>query len=302
MNDKTWAMLTAGGIVLLLISGTSIFDSVIHAMTAVSTGGYANHDDSLATLGSTFTPYAVGVLSLLGAVAFTVYYRPYYGQWHKVWRDSQAQALLAVLVCVTALVYFLGKFAPDLTWGEQAGQAFLTTISAQTTAGFSVLPVSDLGPGALVVLVVSMLLGGSLGSTAGGIKMLRLLMLVRLLQLLLLRASVSMNARIDLRLDGQRLDHLEIEASVAVVCGYLLTLLVIWMVFVSYGYEPLAALFDVTSAVATVGMSAGVVGPDLPSELKLLLCFGMIMGRVETAALIVLLFPWTWIGKRRTNR
>jgi trk system potassium uptake protein TrkH len=70
------------------------------------------------------------------------------------------------------------------------------------------------------------------------------------------------------------------------------------MAFVAFGYAPLDALFEVTSAVGTVGLSAGVTAMDLEWPLKVVLCIDMVLGRLEALALLVILYPATWIGKR----
>lgn len=67
----------------------------------------------------------------------------------------------------------------------------------------------------------------------------------------------------------------------------------------AYGFPALPALFEVTSALATVGLSAGITSEALPSELKMLLCFNMLLGRLEIIAALVMLAPRSWIGRRR---
>ena len=80
---------------------------------------------------------------------------------------------------------------------------------------------------------------------------------------------------------------------------FVLVVLVSWFPFVALGYDPLDALFEVVSATGTVGLSTGITAPDLPSGLKLLLCLDMLLGRLEVVALILVLYPKTWFGKRR---
>ena len=72
-----------------------------------------------------------------------------------------------------------------------------------------------------------------------------------------------------------------------------------WLVFVAYGFPPLQSLFEVVSALATVGLSSGITNAELPAELKLVLCTNMLLGRVEIIAVLVLLAPRNWIGRRR---
>ena len=71
-----------------------------------------------------------------------------------------------------------------------------------------------------------------------------------------------------------------------------------WLAFVAAGHDPLNSLFDVVSATGTVGLSAGVAGPELSPWLKGVLCLDMLLGRLEMLALLAVVYPWTWIGKR----
>jgi trk system potassium uptake protein TrkH len=77
-----------------------------------------------------------------------------------------------------------------------------------------------------------------------------------------------------------------------------MVILVSWLIFVFYGYPPLDALFEVVSATGTVGLSTGITDADLPAVLKALLCIDMLVGRVEIVALLIVLYPPTWFGKR----
>ena len=74
-----------------------------------------------------------------------------------------------------------------------------------------------------------------------------------------------------------------------------------WFPFLLFGHEPLDALFEVVSAIGTVGLSSGISGPSLEPALKLVLSLDMLFGRVEIIALLVLLYPATWLGRRRTD-
>ena len=77
-----------------------------------------------------------------------------------------------------------------------------------------------------------------------------------------------------------------------------LTVLLSWLPFLVLGHAPMASLFEVVSAVGTVGLSAGVTGPDLHPLLKGILCIDMLMGRLEIIAWLVMLYPGTWFGRR----
>jgi trk system potassium uptake protein TrkH len=106
-------------------------------------------------------------------------------------------------------------------------------------------------------------------------------------------------SRLLTRVEGKPLKLPEIEATVAVFMGYVGVIAASWVVFVAYGHEPLTALFEVVSATGTVGLSAGIVGPDLAQPLKAVLCIDMLMGRLEMLAILILLAPNTWIGMKK---
>jgi len=97
-----------------------------------------------------------------------------------------------------------------------------------------------------------------------------------------------------MRIGGKRLDEGEVNRAVALVVLFFLTILISWTAFLAAGYDPFDSLFDIVSATGTVGLSAGVVGPELPGFLKLVLCLDMMLGRLEILCLLVVLYPWTW--------
>ena len=175
----------------------------------------------------------------------------------------------------------------------------ILALSAQTTAGFSSLAPGDLDPFSKAVTMISMAVGGGLGSTAGGIKLLRLVILIRLVQLIVMKTRLPPHAVVRSDLDergGEAVARaLALAALFATIIG------ISWLPFLWFGYDPLNALFEVVSATATVGLSTGIVGPDLPTGLKFLLCVDMILGRLEIVAVLVFVAPRTWIGNRRAT-
>jgi trk system potassium uptake protein TrkH len=170
--------------------------------------------------------------------------------------------------------------------------------SAQTTAGFSSLNVSELDSASKLLLIFPMLIGGNLGSTAGGMKIFRLLVLLRLVALAVQRTRLPSRAVVEPRLNGVRLEAGEIERALVVILLFGLTVVLSWVPFVAMGYNPLDSLFEVVSATGTVGLSAGITSPTLPPLLKGVLCFDMLMGRLEILAILVVFYPGTWIGRR----
>ena len=149
-----------------------------------------------------------------------------------------------------------------------------------------------------LVMIVSMLVGGSVGSSAGGFKLLRLLILIRFLQFTIRRSALPSHAVAEPYLAGQKLEANDILRALVLILIFIVIVILSWLPFVLLGYEPIDALFEVVSACGTVGLSSGITRPELEPVLKGILCFDMIAGRLEVIALLVVLYPRTWIGRR----
>ncbi len=293
-----YIVITVLSVILIWAAGMPLADALTDGLAAVSTGGFAARDSSLGGL-PPLVIAAVSIACLLGALPFYLYYQHVYRHWRAVLADQQLKMLAATIMFATALLYMLASLHTGDAGLASLGNAAAMVVSAQTTAGFSTVSVNTLGPAAILVLCASMLIGGALGSTAGGIKIMRLILLLRLFQLLLVRASTAANSDIRLRLGAKRVSQPELEAMLCIVLVYFLMIGLSWLIFVAAGYPAVPSLFEVTSAMGTAGLSAGVTGPDLPGYLKIVLCLDMLLGRVEAVGILILLFPGTWIGRRR---
>lgn len=296
-----YGALTAAGAGLLWAAIGEPFEAVLLALASVSTGGFAPHDASLAALGGWPARAAVLALCFAGAVPLMLYRRAWSGAWRAVAGDVQLRALLLAAALVVVALAAAMQLAEGRPWPETLSAAALQGISAQTTAGFSGVDVSAMHPGPKLVLIASMFAGGGLGSTAGGIKILRLLILLRAIQIAILRTGLPRHAVLEPRLAGRRLDAADVHGALLVVLLFAGLVLASWAVFVLAGHDPLDSLFEVVSAAGTVGLSAGITGPELAPALKGVLCVDMLMGRLEVFALLIVLDPRTWIGHRAST-
>lgn len=209
--------ITAIGIAALLLAGEPVLDAVVHALTSVSTGGFANYDSSLAGIASWPARALVTLLSLAGAISFAWYYLGYYRDARSLVRESQFRSLLVLCaITVGALFAFMSLAHPD-RMTDNFADAILTGISAQTTTGFSSLPVATLDPASKLTLMVSMFVGGEVGSTAGGLKVLRLMILLSLVRLLVQRTAIPRSGRIAPTVGGTLLQPAEINTVVTLL-------------------------------------------------------------------------------------
>jgi len=294
---KVYVALTVIGFVGSLVAGLGAFDAVLYTFAAVSTGGFAPHDSSLAPFGWPAQAW-ITLLCLTGAIPLTLYHR-IFSQKRRVAVDVlQLLAVVAAVVVVTVLLVACMRVRGGLPWAQVLHQAPLLAVSAQSTAGFSSMPCSELDPASKLAVIFSMIVGGGVGSTAGGFKLLRLLIAASAFRLLIVRTCLPRHAVIEPRLAGRRLQGDEIQESLLLIFLYVVVVAVSWLQFVARGYDPLDSLFEVVSATGTVGLSVGITSTALPAYLKGVLCADMLMGRLEIIAWLVILFPGTWFGRR----
>ncbi|MGA1794977.1 MAG: TrkH family potassium uptake protein [bacterium] len=291
---RAYVVITLACFLVYRLCGMDFFQSLCHSMTTISTGGFG-------TMGEGFAPFPPLVIissiifMLLGAMNFNLFY-PLYKAPMKIVRDVQLRTLL---VCCLALwlLFFLGMTGA-YPWRDALWTSAFQTISAQSTTGFSTMNLAQAPPLARLAAILAMVIGGSIGSTAGGIKIFRLIIFIRLLHLFLMRIHQPKEVVTHLRIDNATLSDREIEAAVVTMGLFGITVVLSVILFVAAGYDLLNALFEVVSATGTVGLSTGICGPGLPGHLKVVLLFDMWMGRLEILPFLVMLDPRTWVKWR----
>ncbi len=289
-----YGILTAIGFVGLWTITGNAFVALTHSLSAVSTGGFSTFDHSIAGLRSGGAIAFVTALAWFGAVSLPLYYLTWQRGVRTLVADVELRALLIATALSTLVLYLLDDRSLHGSWLQALGVA----ASAQTTTGFAMIDLTHLGHAAELTLIGSMFVGGSIGSSAGGIKLLRAVMFLELFRLFAARTGATQHAVMEPRLGGRRLEFDELARALFLITLFASLIALSWFTFVLYGYEPVDALFEVTSASATVGLSSGITRTDLEPLLKVVLCIDMLAGRVEVMALLLLLVPGTWFGKR----
>ena len=284
---RTYLALTVVATGALLMAGLGPFDAAVHAFSSVSTGGFSPWSDSIGHSPGWPVRVVVLVLMLAGAISF-----PLYGEIRakgvlQVLRDPQLRALGAGVV--------LGSCAMVVADGaDDAAESVFHAASALTTTGFSLVPAAEWGDQTRAVAVLLMVIGGSAGSTAGGIKLVRLLVLLRLGRWLIARTLLPEEAKIPVRRGGLVIPEGDLLRLTALVVLYLAVLAASSGLLTLGGHPVGDAVFEATSALGTVGLSSGVTSPDLPVWQKLVLVMNMWLGRLEIVPVLVLLYPAVW--------
>ncbi len=288
---KAYAALTVLAVAACLLVLPNWWEAVSVALSAVSTGGFTPRTDSLASYSLAAQGVVLGIC-VLAAISLMVYVQIPRDGLRAALGKSHVIATLGFMFGATLLFVSVDYFLNRSGTGELYRGA-LNFLSAFTTAGFSTSEVSS-HVALLPLILVAMFIGGDIGSTGGGIKVGRLILMMQIVKLSFLRVTVPPSAVTYLRDGKERVAADKVIAVGTLIALYLLTLMVGWFVFLVSGETPLAALFEVTSALSTVGLSQGLTGPDMALHLKLSLIVLMILGRLEFIALIILFLPGTW--------
>jgi len=292
-----YALITLAAIAALWFAGATPLDAVNHAFAAVSTGGFSTHDDSLASF-PVAAQSVIILVGLLGSVSLSLYWFAGQNALGRLLRDPQLWTLIGCVTLGSGALFAILFMHGEMPWPQALRHAVLNAASAQSTAGFSTMSLGELDPTAQWVMIGSMAVGGATESTAGGFKLLRLLVIAYALRYILFETSLAKHAVDSPSLGQHKLEPQQREAAMAVVILFTLVTFLSWLPFVIAGYDPMNALFEVVSATGTVGLSSGVTAPGLPTPLKLVLCADMLLGRLEFFAILVLLYPRTWAGER----
>ena len=276
------------GVLLFLLSGTTIFESFGYSLTSVSTGGFSVNG-SLAALNNPRAVVVSLLLTVLGSLNVLLIFKVLEGDVGEILKNAEALGgILLVSFGVLAMQFTQGDF----------NQEMYHFFSAVTTSGFMGVDaptLSSWGEFYKAVLVFAMLIGGSVYSSAGGIKIHRIVVLLkslywRVIALLPDRNIVSKKIH---NIEDLVLSDEDILRVYTYVASFLLLFGVSGLIVSSYGYPVLDSFFESTSALSNVGLSVGIVSPVMPVGLKILFIFDMLLGRLEIMAFIGLIIYFT---------
>jgi trk system potassium uptake protein TrkH len=280
----------AVGIAALALAGMPFFEAIIHALSAVATGGFSTHAESIGFYDSVVIEIIVMVLMLIGSVSFVTAYAFFKGD-ENVPKNSELRFSVVITLLLVA-VLFVGAtqpIAPDV--GTALRMAAFEGVSAITTAGFTISDYSGWVPFGWLVLIVAMIVGGGTESTAGAIKHLRVLVLLRTVVWEVRRAFLpekAVNQPSYMTIDGEEyITDKQVRQIALFVVSYGVFLVLGTLAFTAYGYPLNESLFEFTSAIGTTGLSSGITGPELPTGLLWVAMAGMFLGRLEILAILI---------------
>ncbi|MDY6965910.1 MAG: TrkH family potassium uptake protein [Halobacteriota archaeon] len=289
-----YLLFTIFGIGLFYLAGMGGWEAINHGMTGIATGGFSVSAGSIGSYDSPLIELSIIPIMFLGSIPFLIHYKVLRGDIRALFKDVQFRAML-VLMAVGVVALTLENYLEYRDVLESVRFSTFQFVSGLTCTGFQTANVHEWSETALVALSMAMVIGGAAGSTAGGIKLVRVVLAYKGVSWWSRRATLSSRAITSFRLGDKLLA--EEDANKLVTETTLISLL--WIIFLFVGviallhvvppmYHLEDVIFEVCSAQGNVGLSTGITNADMSSIGKVILIFNMWIGRLEIVPVLML--------------
>ena len=294
-----YILLTAIESALLMAGGMGLFDAVCHSMTTTATGGFSTKQASIAYWHSPYMEYVVSIFMLLSAINFSLYIVAFKSKWKKLREFVELKwfaCSVGLLTLIISAVLFLNN-------GYSAEEAFRKSLfqvaTCHTSCGFATDDYNLWPPFTWMLLIFAMLSGGCTGSTSGGVKNLRLIIIANCIrnqfrQILHPRAVLPVKV-------GGLFDNKLLTTVLVFFAAYLSVAFIGWTLLMAFGVGFTEAMSTVISSMGNVGPGLGSFGPAfswaaLPNAAKWILSSLMLIGRLEIFGFLLIFYRSTWKG------
>jgi trk system potassium uptake protein TrkH len=279
-------------------AGMNLFDAIGHSFSTVAIGGFSTHDESIGYYDSTLIEMVAVVFMLLAGINFALHF--------SVWRrhdprvylgDSEFRFylfLIAVVTVITTVTLYYSDTYID--WEESFTKGLFQTVSIGTTTGFTTAQFYYWPPFLEILLIFLAFVGGCAGSTGGGIKVIRFLLLIKQ-GLREIGRLIHPNAQLPVRIGGKVVNHRIVDAVWGFFSLYVAAFTFMYLGLAATGLDLLTAFSAVAACINNLGPGLSTVGAhyvDMHDPGIWILCFAMLLGRLEIFTLLVLLTPAFW--------
>ncbi len=293
---KLYIGLTIAGTVAFLLCGMNLFDAVTTSFGSVGTGGFGNYSDSVGS----FTPLqqnAITILMVLSGVNYTVYFCLLRRKLKEAFAVEEARVyLLVVLASSGAIAWNIRNLYPTIS--ETLRHAFFQVGSIITTTGYSTTDFDTWPQLSKTILVILMFLGACSGSTGGGMKVSRILILIKSIHKEL---SLTIHPRMvtRIKINGQAVPHEAVRSTNVFMASYGIILFASLLLIGIDGFDFTTNFTAVAATLNNIGPGLEMVGPTRNFSIfspfsKYVLIFDMLAGRLELLPMLILLFPSCW--------
>ncbi|MCK0130672.1 TrkH family potassium uptake protein [Flavobacteriaceae bacterium F08102] len=308
--------LTFAEALFLKLAGMSVFDAVNHAMSTLSTGGFSTKNDSIAHWnGNPLIQYILTFFMILAGTNFVLSYFAFKGNFKKILKDEEFKTyllnILGITIIVATVIFFNASLSKEPTtlqvypypmiYGELESairHGLFQVVSIITTTGFVSADYTLWTPFITVLFFILMFFGASAGSTAGGVKFVRYIIMIKN-GYLEFKRSIHPNAIIPVRYNGKSVSQDIVFNIMAFFVLYLIVFTIGALVFSFLGLDFMSAIGGSASSLGNVGPALGQLGPvenydSLPDLGKWWSAFLMLLGRLELFTVLILITPYFW--------
>ncbi|MDG6244813.1 MAG: TrkH family potassium uptake protein [Methanolobus sp.] len=285
-------------VIVLVIVGLSLYDAVTHTFTTMACGGFSPYSEGIAVFGSPLIEGIITFFMFIAGANFALHYRTLYTNRCSLVKDDEFRFYVFILVFATSILAFdLWKYM-----GETAPNAFrysvFQVVSITTTTGFASVDFNLWADSAKMVLLVVMFIGGCAGSTSGGIKVVRILLLLKYAKRALFK-SIHPRAVKPIKFNQRTVPEDVMQSIVSFVVIYFMIFALSTIILSLMGIDLITSITASIATLGNIGPGFGLVGPMasfdvMPLAAKLLLISNMWIGRLEVFTVIVLLTPEFW--------
>jgi trk system potassium uptake protein TrkH len=281
-------------------AGMNIFDGIAHSMTTIATGGFSTHSSSIGYFQNPKIEIIAIIFIILGSIPFIAYLKFVKGDKKIFLTDAQIKGLFYILFISILLIFlYLLLNKNEYTILENLRISTFNVVSVLSGTGYVTADFSSWGNFPLIFFLFLMFVGGCAGSTTCGIKIFRFQILAKFIKNQL-KKLVYPHGVFSVKYNGEKISNTFIYSIITFVFLYFFIFFVLATLLSINGLDFITAVSGAASAISNVGPGLGnVIGPDgnysnLPSFSKLSLSLGMLLGRLELFAVLVLFFPSFW--------
>ncbi|MGN0653092.1 MAG: TrkH family potassium uptake protein [Gemmiger sp.] len=291
-------------VVLLCLGGLPLYDSLITSFGTAGTGGFSNRSLSIGAYNSTYVEMVTAVFMLLFGINFNLYYFLLMRHFKEAFGSEELRAYLGVVALSTAAIA-ANIYHIYQSVGQSLRYAFFQVASIITTTGFATTDFNLWPTFSKAILVILMFFGACAGSTGGGLKISRIIIMCKAAHQDMMRV-LHPHAVTTVRFEGKPLENKTVS-GVHIYMNLYILICVLSMLIVAFDQFDLITTFTaVASCLNNIGPGLEIVGPmgnfaDFSILAKLLLSFDMLVGRLEIFPMLVLFAPTTWLKRRRVR-
>ena len=282
------------------VFGMSVFDSIAHSMTTLATGGFSTHNDSIGFFENPNIEITASLFIILGSIPFITYLKFIKGNKKIFLEDIQIKGLINILVISIIIMFaYLFFISNELSIYDKLRISAFNVVSILSGTGYVTDDFGLWGKFSLIFFLFLMFIGGCAGSTACGIKIFRLQMLLIFLKNQI-KKLIYPNSVIVTKYNNHKISDDFIRSVIIFIFSFLFIFLIIAMLLSISGLDFVTSISGAASSISNVGPGLGeIIGPDgnyknLPDLSKWILASGMLLGRLELFAVLVLFFPSFW--------